>query len=130
MITIRSWNRALAMLVLVVAVVIAMLMAAAWTMLPLDNVALTVHGETFSLADLHGTSAVLFFVIAVAAVLFALVATVFAVVVGLCFGAMGLAIGLLATVASLALVAAPFALIVWLVWRIVRARPAPAITGP
>jgi hypothetical protein len=123
-----SWIRALATLLLVVTVVVALLMAMAWTMLPLDNVGLTLHGETFSLADLHGTSAVLFFIAAVAGVLIAIVAAMVAVVVGLAFGAFGLAIGLLATVASLMLVAAPFALIVWLVWR--RTRPAPVITGP
>ena len=125
-----SWSRALATLLLVVTAIVVLLMAMAWTLLPLDNVALTVHGETFSLADLHGTSAVLFFVAAVAVVLAAIVATVFAVLIGLAFGALGLAIGLLATVASLALVAAPFALIVWLIWRAVRTRPAPVITGP
>jgi hypothetical protein len=35
-----------------------------------------------------------------------------------------------AAIASLALVAAPFVLIGWLIWRALRARPAPAITGP
>ena len=125
-----SWSRAAATLLLVLALVIAALLAAAWTILPLDDIGLTVHGETFSLADLHGTSAVLFFVAVVAAVIFALCAAIVAVVVGLCFGAIGLAIGLVAAIASLALVAAPFVLIGWLVWRALRTRPAPAITGP
>jgi len=130
MITIRSsWSRAAAVLLLVFALVIAVLLAAAWAILPVDDIGLTLNGETFSLADLHGTSAVLFFVAAVAAVIFALVAAMVALAVGLCFGALGLAIGLVATIASLTLVAAPFALVAWLVWRALRPRPAPAITG-
>ena len=125
-----SWSRAAATLLLVLGLVIAALLAAAWAMLPLEHVALTLDGESFSLADLHGTSAVLFFVAAVAAMMFACVAVMVAVVVGLAFGAIGLAIGLVATIASLALIAAPFILVAWLVWRALRARPAPAITGP
>jgi hypothetical protein len=117
-------------LLLALAVVVTVVMAALWTLLPLDNVGLTVHGETFSLSDLHGTSAILFFVGSVAVVIFALVATLVAIVVGLTLGAIGLAVGLLATIASLALITAPFALVAWLVWRLVRARPAPMITGP
>jgi hypothetical protein len=127
---INSWSRVLATTLLVVTLVVALLMATAWSLLPLDNIGLTLHGETFSLADLHGTSAVLFFVVAVAAILIALIATVIAVVVGLAFAALGIAIGLLATVAALTLVAAPFALIVWALWRLVRTRSTPAITGP
>lgn len=130
MITFRSWHRALALLLLVLAVTIAALIAAAWTILPLDNVSVTWHGETFSLADLHGMSAGLFFVVAVGAVVLAFLVVMAAVVVGLGFGAIALALGMLVAVASLALVAAPFALIAWLVWRLLRTRPAPAITGP
>jgi hypothetical protein len=127
MITFRSsWSRAAATLLLVLGLVIAALLAAAWAMLPLEHVALTLDGESFSLADLHGTSAVLFFVAAVAVMMSAFVAVMFAVVVGLGFGA----IGLVATIASLALIAAPFILVGWLVWRALRARPAPAITRP
>ncbi len=127
MITFRSsWSRAAATLLLVLGLVIAALLAAAWAMLPLEHVALTLDGESFSLADLHGTSAVLFFVAAVAVMMSAFVAVMFAVVVGLGFGA----IGLVATIASLALIAAPFILVAWVVWRALRARPAPLITGP
>ena len=125
-----SWSRAAAMLLLVLALVIAALLVAAWTFLPLDDVGLTVHGETFSLADLHGTSAVLFFVAVVATGIFALVR--------------GDGRGRRRPVLrrdrpgdrpgggdrALALVAAPFVLIGWLVWRALRTRPAPAITGP
>jgi len=130
MITFRSsWSRAAATLLLVLTVVVTVLMAAVWTLLPLDNVGLTVHGETFSLSDVHGTAAILFFTLSVAAVIFALVAAMVAVVVGLVFGAIGLAIGLAVTIASLALIAAPFVIVGWLVWRALKARPAPAITG-
>ena len=87
-------------------------------------------GETFSLADLYGTNALLFCIVVVAAVLFALVAAMLAIVVGLGFGAIGMAVGMVAMIASLALVAAPFVLIAWLVWRLLRTRPAPVITAP
>jgi hypothetical protein len=124
-----SLSRVVGALLLALTVVVTVLMAVVWTLLPLDNVGLTVHGETFSLSDLHGTSAILFFVFSVAAVVLALIAAMVAVVVGLGLGALGLAVGLLATIASLALVVAPFALIVWLVWRLLRTRQAPVVTG-
>ncbi len=130
MTTIKSWGRPLAALLLALAVVIGALVAAAWAILPLDNVSVTWHGDTYSLADLQGTNALLFFIVVVAAVLFALVAAMLAIVVGLGFGAIGMAVGMVAMVASLALVAAPFVLIAWLVWRLLRTRPAPAISGP
>jgi hypothetical protein len=129
-ITFRSWHRAVALLLLVLAVMIAALIAAAWTVLPLDNIAVTWHGETFSLADLNGMSEVLFFIVAVGAVVLVFLAVMAAVIVGLGFGAIGLALGMAATVAALALVAAPFVLLAWLVWRLLRTRPASAITGP
>jgi hypothetical protein len=130
LITFRSWHRVVALLLLALAVVIGALVAAAWAILPLDNVSVTWHGDTYSLADLQGTNALLFFIVVVAAVLFALVAAMLAIVVGLGFGAIGMAVGMVAMVASLALVAAPFVLIAWLVWRLLRTRPAPVITGP
>jgi hypothetical protein len=125
-----SWSRVVGALLLALTVLVTVLIGAALTLLPLDNVGLTVDGETFSLSDLHGTSAILLFVGAVAAVVFALIATMVALVVGLALGAIGLALGLLATIASLALIATPLALVAWLVWRLARARPVPMTTGP
>ena len=128
---IKTLSRALAIGLLVLTVVVTILMAAAWTTLPLDRVALDLHGESFSLADLAGTHAFLFFVGAVAAVVIALVAAFVLTIFGLCLGALGIAIGLVATIGSLALVVAPFALIGWLFWRLLRREPAQAIaTGP
>jgi hypothetical protein len=127
---IKALSRALAILLLALIVVVTALMAAAWTMLPLEHTALTLHGETFSLADLQGWSAVLFFILAVAAVVIVLVVALALVVVVLGFGALGIAVGLLVTVAALALVAAPFALVVWAAWQLVRTRPTPVVSGP
>ena len=111
---IKTLSRALAIGLLMLTVVVTILMAAAWTTLPLA-----------------GTHAFLFFVGAVAAVAIALVAAFALTVFGLCLGALGIAVGLVATIASLALVVAPFALIGWLLWRLLRGRPAPAIaTSP
>ncbi len=124
-----SWKRALTILLLTLIAVVAGLMVAAWTMLPLDQAALTIEGERFSLADLSGTHAVVFFVIAVAAVVFALVVAIMAGALGLGLGVVGLAFGLAVAIGSLALVASPFIFFVWLVWRLVRTRPAaPLVT--
>ncbi len=124
---IKAWSRALAIGLVVLTAIVTLLMAAAWTTLPLEHVAITLRGETFSLADLNGSNAVLFFVLAVAAVVIAVVAGLAAAVVGLSFGALGLIV----TVATLALVASPFALVIWLAWRGVRPRPAPVVVaGP
>jgi hypothetical protein len=120
-----SWKRALTMLLLVVTLVVAGLMVAAWSMLPLDRTAIVIDGDRFSLADLTGTHAIVFFVIAVAAVVFAVMVAIAACAFGLGLGALGLAFGGLVTLGTLALVAAPFALVVWLLWRLLRSRRAP-----
>jgi hypothetical protein len=126
---IRTWIRALAIGLLVLTVASALLVAAAWTLLPLDGVAIKVHGETFSLADLQGTQAGLFFLLAVAAVVIAVLAALAMLVVGLALGAFGIVVGLLATAGSLALVVAPIALVGWGLWRLFRARPATPPVG-
>ena len=126
---IKTWMRAVTIALLGLTAFVTVLMALAWTMLPLDGVALRVHGESFSLADLQGTQAVLFFVLAVAAVVIGTLAVLAMIAVGLCLGALGLAVGLLATAGSLALVVAPFALVGWLLWRLLRTRPAAGIVA-
>ncbi len=127
---IKTVSRLLAILLFVLTIVVAVLLSSAWTLVPLEGVALTLHGQTFSLADLHGAQAILFFVLAVAGVVIAVVAALAMIAVGLAVGALGLALGVLTTIGSLALVAAPFALIGWLLWRLVRERPAAIATGP
>jgi hypothetical protein len=126
---IKAWARALAILLFVLTAVVTVLMAMAWTMLPLDGVAVTLHGATFSLADLQGSRKVLFFLMAVVVVVIALLAALAAIVVGLGFGALGMAIGLIATVGSVALVMAPFALVGWLLWRLFRSRPTATVVA-
>ncbi len=61
---IKSLLRASALTLLVLTLVVAVLMATAWSTLPLEGVAVRLHDETFSLADLHGAGAGLFFVLA------------------------------------------------------------------
>ncbi|HEV7575073.1 MAG TPA: hypothetical protein VGO85_03440 [Caldimonas sp.] len=126
---IKAWARALAILILMLTVVVTVLMAMAWTMLPLDGVAVTLHGQTFSLDDLQGARKVLFFLMAVVVVVIALLAALAAIVVGLGFGALGMVIGLIATVGSVALVMAPFALVGWLLWRLFRSRPTATVVA-
>ena len=124
----RSWKRALTVLALILTVVVAALLATAWTVAPLDSTAITIDGDTFSLANLTGADAVVFFVVAVAALVFALVVALAAGAVGLGLGALGLALGLAVTLGVLTLVASPFLLFVWLLWRGLRTRrmPVPA----
>ena len=122
---IKSWLRGFAIAVLGLTVIVALLLAIAWNVLPLDRVAVNLRGETFSLADLEGGRAFLFFVFAVAVIVLAVIAAVLGVFVALVLALLGMAFGLLATVASLAAVLAPFALIAWLLWRLFR-NPAPA----
>jgi hypothetical protein len=121
----KSWIRVLAIALLVLTLVVAALITMAWFSLPLDGITITVHGQTFSLADLQGPQVAFALAIAVAAVVVAIVAALVMVIVGLVFGALGLAFGLLTAAASLAVVLSPFALIGWLLWRASRARPAP-----
>ena len=125
---IKTWSRALAIALLVLTLFVAVLIATAWFALPLDGVTVTVHGHTFSMADLEGPQIVVAFCIAVAAVVVAIIAALVLVVVGLAFGALGIAFGLLTAAASLALVLTPFALIGWLLWRLFHDRPAPVAT--
>ncbi|MEO7115745.1 MAG: hypothetical protein ABIZ18_07785 [Caldimonas sp.] len=117
-----SWKRALVILLLVVTLVVAGLMVAAWSMLPLAHTSITFDGDRFSLADLASTHAVVFFAIAVVAVVFAVMVAIAAGAFGLGLGLLGLAFGGLVTVGTLALVAAPFALVVWLLWRLTHPR--------
>ena len=121
----KPWSRALAIALLVLTLVVATLITMAWFSLPLDGITITVHGQTFSLAELRGPQVAVALSIAVAAVVVAIVVALVMVVVGLVFGALGLAFGLLSAAASLAVVLAPFALIVWLLWRVFHDRPAP-----
>jgi hypothetical protein len=125
----KSWARAIAVLLVVVAAFVAVLIAAAWAVFPLDRIAVVIDGATYSLADLHGWGLVLAFVAAVAAVVLALAVALGAVVLGMAVGAIGLAVGLLATVASVTVAIAPFVFVGWLIWRLVR-RQRPTATVP
>jgi hypothetical protein len=116
----KSWTRALAVLLVVVAAFVAVLVAVAWAVLPLDRIALAIDGATYSLADLHGWDVVLAFLAVVAAVVLALVVALGAIVLAMAVGAIGLGVGLLAAVASVAVVVAPFVVVGWLLWRLLR----------
>ena len=120
-----SLKRVLAILLLVLMLVVAGVIAAAWALLPLDSTVVTIDGERFAFGELSGTASVVFVVIAVAVVVFALVAAITAGVFGLGLGVLGLAFGGLVTLATLAFVAAPIVLVGWLIWRAARTRPAP-----
>jgi hypothetical protein len=119
----KSWHRAVAIVLLSLTVLVAVLIGIAWATLPLDGVTVAVHGHTFALAELHGLRAVVAFCIAVAVVVIVIVVAVTLTIVSLGFGVIGMVFGLLTAAASLALVLSPFALIGWLVWRHFQERP-------
>ena len=124
----NPWFRAAAILLLVLAVVVAAVLAAAWAVLPLDGVTVTIDGETFSPADLSGAQLAAAFAIALVVSLAALIVGALAVAFALVVAALSVGVGVLATAASLALVALPFVLVGWLVWRLFRRPRAGAAT--
>jgi len=127
----NAWHRGVWTVLALLTVAVSVAMAIAWFALPLDGITVTAGGETYALVDLlHGPRGVVFFLVAVAAVVIAIVAALSMTVVGIGFGALGLAFGLLTAVASLVAVAAPFALVGWLLWRHFRRRPATVPTQP
>ena len=126
----KSWHRGVAILLVLLTLVVSVLMAAAWFALPLEGITVTVDGSTYSLVDqLHGPRGIVYFFLAVVAVVIAIVAALSMTVVGIGFGALGLAFGLLTALTSLAVVAAPFVLVGWLLWRHFHQRPAAVATG-
>ena len=127
----NAWHRGVWALLAVLTVVVSVAMAIAWFALPLEGITVTTGGETYALVDLlHGPRGVVFFFVAVAAVVIAIVAALSMAVVGIGFGALGLVFGLLTALASLVAVAAPFALIGWLLWRYFHRRPAAVASRP
>jgi len=127
----NAWHRGVWALLAVLTVVVSVAMAIAWFALPLEGITVTAGGETYALVDLlHGPRGVVFFFVAVAAVVIAIVAALSMAVVGIGFGALGLVFGLLTALASLVAVAAPFALIGWLLWRYFHRRPAAVASRP
>jgi len=127
----NAWHRGVWALLAVLTVVVSVAMAIAWFALPLEGITVTAGGETYALVDLlHGPRGVVFFFVAVAAVVIAIVAALSMAVVGIGFGALGLVFGLLTALASLVAVAAPFALIGWLLWRYFRQRPDAVASRP
>ena len=126
----KSWHRAVAIVLLSLTVLVAALVGIAWAALPLDGVTVSVHGQTFALAELHGLRAAVAFCIAVAVVVILIIVALTLAIVSLGFGVIGMVFGLLTAAASLAFVLSPFALIGWLVWRQFRERPSAVATRP
>ena len=126
----KSWHRAVAIVLLSLTVLVAALVGIAWAALPLDGVTVSVHGQTFALAELHGLRAAVAFCIAVAVVVILIIVALTLAIVSLGFGVIGMVFGLLTAAASLAFVLSPFALIGWLVWRQFRERPTAVATRP
>ena len=127
----NAWHRGVWTVLALLTVAVSVAMAIAWFALPLDGITVTAGGETYALVDLlHGPRGVVFFFVAVAAVVIAIVAALSMAVVGIGFGALGLVFGLLTALVSLVAVAAPFALIGWLLWRYFRQRPDAVASRP
>jgi len=77
-----------------------------------------------SLGDLDGSHAAFGIALGAVAVVGALLVAILAVVVGLAAAVVGIATALIAVAGSLLLVASPLLFIAWLVWLMVRQRPA------
>ena len=126
----KSWHRAVAILLLSLTLVVAVVVGIGWAVLPLDGITVTVDGHTFALADLQGWRAAVAFCIAVALVVIAIVVALTLAIASLGLGVIGMIFGLLTAAASLAFVLSPFALVGWLVWRHLRERPPAVATRP
>jgi hypothetical protein len=118
-----GWGRARGVLALFTLVALVVVLAGAWSMLPLDRTTIVIDGETISLSGISGWHAGLAIVAAVAAVLLALVVAALAVVLGLGLAVFGIVIAMLSVVGALALVASPALLLGWLIWRLFRRAP-------
>jgi hypothetical protein len=118
-----GWGRAIAALALLTLVALVVVLAAVWSLLPLEHTTIAVDGETISLSGISGWRAALAVVAAVAAVMLALVIAALAVVLALGLAVFGIVVALLSVAGVLALVASPLLLLGWLVWRLVRRAP-------
>jgi hypothetical protein len=115
-----GWGRAVAALALLTLVALVVVLAAVWSLLPLEHTTIAVDGETISLSGISGWRAALAVVAAVAAVMLALVIAALAVVLALGLAVFGIVVALLCVAGVLALVASPLLLLGWLIWRLVR----------
>ena len=115
----RWWIRA-ALALLLLALVVAGALTAAWLTLPLDGTTITVDGARFPAATLRDEHAVAAFVIALVVTLVAGVVAATALAFGIAVAALAIGLGVFATVATLAVLASPLLLLVWLVWRATR----------
>jgi hypothetical protein len=124
----RNLGLVFAALIVTLILVLVAIIAAACATMPLDQMTITIHGETFSLAGISGWHAGLVIAGAIVVVLLATVAAALAVAFALGMAGLAVLVGLAATVASIVLVASPLILVGWLVWRLVArpSRPRPA----
>jgi hypothetical protein len=118
-----GWGSAVAALALLTLVALVVVLAAVWSLLPLEHTTIAVDGESISLSAISGWHAALAIAAAVAAVLLALVIAVLAVVLALGLAVFGIVVAMLSVAGVLALVFSPLLLLGWLVWRLVRRTP-------
>jgi len=118
-----AWGRVFAALFLLAVLALVVILAIAWSALPLEHTTITIDGETIALSDIEGWRAAVVLAGAVVAVLFGLVVAALAVVFAVGLAALGVIIAVLAVLVSLALCASPLLLVGWLIWRLVRPAP-------
>lgn len=124
-----GWGRFLVTAMAAVLVTLIVVLALAWSALPLEQTTITIDGESVALSGLDGWHGAIIIVAGAVAVLLGLVVAVLAVVVALGAAALGVAIALAAVLTVLALVGSPLVFLGWLVWLAVRPARARAIAA-
>jgi hypothetical protein len=124
------WLIRAALAVLLLAIVVAVALTAAWLSLPLEGTTISVDGDSFSLASLRGDHVVAAFAIALVVALVASIVAAAVLAFTLVVVLLATGVALLVTVASLAIVASPLLFVGWLVWRATRPpRPRAAVAA-
>jgi hypothetical protein len=118
-----GWGRAVAALALLTLVALVVVLAAVWSLLPLEHTTIAVDGETISLSGISGWHAALAIAAVVVAVLLALVVAALAIVLALGLAVFGIVVAMLSVAGVLALGVSPLLLLGWLIWRLVRRSP-------
>ena len=121
----RSWGwlPIAAAIVLVVAVLMGVGLALAWSHLPAANI--SIDGEPVSLPALAGWQAVLAFLLGVVAVVLAAVLVVGVLAISIVAALLCVVLVLVWVAVGLLLVFSPVLLLGWLLWRLSRRPPAP-----
>ncbi|HZV92024.1 MAG TPA: hypothetical protein VFF72_02340 [Caldimonas sp.] len=127
--TVCPWIRVL--LAIAALATLALIAAAALlgSTLPWPNATFTADGQTLAIGGVAGWHVALALIGVALAVLIGLVVVVLAVAFGLGVAALAVAAVVIAALAALAFVLSPLLVLGWLLWRLVRPRPAAGVSA-